>query len=355
MPQDIINKFKDEYGDKAGEKIFYATANKQGRDKETFKKESTNLSDDQLDVAIKEAMNQLSGVVADPLAPETPNPIAPIDPTAGPTGQAPMDACAAISLTPVAPINSGSSGLPETVPGEVVPPMAENTPPAPPINSIVPPVGNVPAPGQPTPNGTLTGLEKDPANPGILNEKKDKENEKAKEKVKEAGKTLPREGNKHMPKAKQVHKSKKDKKEKHKKPWEKFEESVNQYISKTSRKYDIGIGSLENIWKECVEAQAKGEYPRSSRKFWVEVRTKFDKHIDQMFLAEAKSKMTERQNLGMLIEKFLGYVASNRYVEAKPLVKQMAESCVKSMVSDRKVDYQKALAEEISKKIREAK
>lgn len=35
--KDIINKFKKQYGKKKGEKVYYATANKQGRNPETFK------------------------------------------------------------------------------------------------------------------------------------------------------------------------------------------------------------------------------------------------------------------------------------------------------------------------------
>jgi hypothetical protein len=35
---EVLNKFKDQYGDKAGEKVYYATANKQDRDPETFEK-----------------------------------------------------------------------------------------------------------------------------------------------------------------------------------------------------------------------------------------------------------------------------------------------------------------------------
>lgn len=34
----VLNKFKDQYGDEAGEKVYYATANKQDRDPETFEK-----------------------------------------------------------------------------------------------------------------------------------------------------------------------------------------------------------------------------------------------------------------------------------------------------------------------------
>ena len=41
-----MDKMKDQYGDKEGEKVYYATANKQGRDEKTFKKESIELLDD---------------------------------------------------------------------------------------------------------------------------------------------------------------------------------------------------------------------------------------------------------------------------------------------------------------------
>lgn len=38
MPGKIIKKFQDEYGAMQGKNIYYATANKQGRDPETFEK-----------------------------------------------------------------------------------------------------------------------------------------------------------------------------------------------------------------------------------------------------------------------------------------------------------------------------
>ncbi len=41
MPEAIIKKFQKEYGAKKGKQVFYATANKQGRDSETFKKKKT--------------------------------------------------------------------------------------------------------------------------------------------------------------------------------------------------------------------------------------------------------------------------------------------------------------------------
>jgi hypothetical protein len=37
MPTAIIREFQKEYGKKHGKEVFYATANKQGRDPETFK------------------------------------------------------------------------------------------------------------------------------------------------------------------------------------------------------------------------------------------------------------------------------------------------------------------------------
>lgn len=40
MPKNIIRKFQKRYGKKRGKSIYYATANKQGRDPETFRKES---------------------------------------------------------------------------------------------------------------------------------------------------------------------------------------------------------------------------------------------------------------------------------------------------------------------------
>ena len=38
MPEDIIKDFQKEYGKEKGKRVYYATANKQGRDPETFKK-----------------------------------------------------------------------------------------------------------------------------------------------------------------------------------------------------------------------------------------------------------------------------------------------------------------------------
>jgi len=41
MPKEIIKKFQKRYGKKRGKQIYYATAEKQGRDPETFHKEWT--------------------------------------------------------------------------------------------------------------------------------------------------------------------------------------------------------------------------------------------------------------------------------------------------------------------------
>lgn len=40
MPEHIIKKFQKQYGKKKGKQIFYATAAKQKRNPETFKKEA---------------------------------------------------------------------------------------------------------------------------------------------------------------------------------------------------------------------------------------------------------------------------------------------------------------------------
>ena len=40
MPEKIIKKFQKKYGKKKGKAVYYATAAKQGRNLETFKKKS---------------------------------------------------------------------------------------------------------------------------------------------------------------------------------------------------------------------------------------------------------------------------------------------------------------------------
>lgn len=52
MPQKIISQFQKQYGAKKGKQVFYATANKQGRDKETFKKKSKPSRGDGLSKAM---------------------------------------------------------------------------------------------------------------------------------------------------------------------------------------------------------------------------------------------------------------------------------------------------------------
>ena len=44
MPEKIIKKFQKKYGKKKGKKIFYATAKKQGRNPETFKKKKKRVT-----------------------------------------------------------------------------------------------------------------------------------------------------------------------------------------------------------------------------------------------------------------------------------------------------------------------
>lgn len=53
MPKDIIKKFQDKYGKEKGKRIYYATAQAQGRDPETFKKESI---ESRLDMIIEDTM-----------------------------------------------------------------------------------------------------------------------------------------------------------------------------------------------------------------------------------------------------------------------------------------------------------
>jgi hypothetical protein len=368
MPKHIEDKFKDQYGADKGEAIFHATANAQGRSHKTFKKES-NM---QLDELEKEFDEEMAGLLngkgpfenqiptSTPVDASAPAPVATADVVISgdiaPTG-APM--------TTPAPSPTPAPGLPEVVPGAVVPPAATHiTPEAPmappiaevpplapevpvvpevgatPIAPIVPPIGEKPIETEAPPEG------------GPLMEKKKKEGA-----PKVAQGSPKNDGSSTTKPSKQVHADKKDREEgrkpKHKPDWKKFDESVNLYIAKTSRTSDIGVNTLEKMWNECVEEQSKGEYARSSRKFWLEVKSKFDRKVNNIFLQEAKKKMTERQKLSVAIEGFLENVAKDKYVEAKANVKEMVNSCVNSMISDRKVQYQKALAEEIAKKVRE--
>lgn len=274
------------------------------------------------------------------------------------------------ALVTPAPSPTPAPGLPETVPGEVVPPVALDHPassaPITPIatlsgpgptDAVVPPVpgasdvGGLPPVVPPVVPDDITKEAPPEGNP-LMEKKTKKDNLKQ---VKQAGAVTDRADNKHMPPAKKVEKVK-TKYDRKKEDWKKFDESVNAYITKTSRNCDIGVNSLEKIWKECVESQEKSKtHPRSTRSFWLEVRSNFDRKINEIFLQEAKKKMTERQKMNASIESFLEHVAKDKYVEAKAIVKEMVGSCVNSMISERKVQYQKNLAEEIAKKVREAK
>jgi len=345
MPEDIIADFEKQYPGK-GEEMYYKTANAQGRNKETFKKESTMepKSLEQLEKELDEEMAQLEGVVIS------------IDPQGGAGGEG----CEVGELVPpmeapvISSLPTAGAGLPETAPGEVVPSMGGL-----PIGSETAPIEVSGPIGEEPPQEEIPFMEKKESK-----EEKEKRENFLKQ-VKGAGAGKDRKDNKHMPQATKVEVDKKKKAEgkpKHKKPWEtqtenvkKFNESVNLYLAKTSRNSDIGVNSLEKMWNECIESQSKGTHPRSSRKFWVEVRTKFDRKVNEIFLQEAKKKMTERQKMNMAIESFLEHIAKDKYVEAKVQMKEMAASCINSMVSDRKVQYQKTLAEEIAKKVRDSK
>lgn len=335
MPEEIINKFKDQYGDEKGEQIYYATANKQGRNTETFKKEESAMEKEPtLEELEKQLEEELSLIIASPdtapIATDAPIGSEVVPPIAPSTSLVPPIDAPATSVLP-----TPSAGLPETVPGEVVPPAAAPIVPSEPLH-------NDPA---------LTDV---PPEDGPLMEKKDKKDEAAIKQVKGVGAGLDRKENKHMPPATKTEKDK-TKYDRKDKSWKKFDESVNLYIAKTSRNCDIGVGTLDKMWKECIEEQSKGKLERSSRQFWLEVKSKFDKKVNDIFLQEAKTKMTERQKMSVAIESFLEHVATEKYVEAKPFFKEMVESCVKSMISERKSQYQKSLAEEIAKKLKEVK
>jgi len=296
----------------------------------------------ELDKVIDEAMAGLNGSAspaiistpAAPILPPAPTPDCSVGAGASAIGAilgggaiAPQEPSPMISLSPSPIVGNPSGGLPETVPGEVVPPAA----------SGLSPIGSEP-----------------PLEDGPIMEKENKDKEDNLKQVKAAGAGKNRKGNAHMPPAKKIEKDK-NKYDRKNTDWKKFDESVNLYIARTSRNSDIGVNSLEKIWNECVEAQSKGEYSKNTRKFWIEVRTKFDKKVNEIFLQEAKKKMTERQKMNTAIEAFLEHVAKDKYIEAKGQIKEMAQACVNSMISERKVQYQKTLAEEIAKKVREAK
>lgn len=329
MPEDIINKFKDQYGDKKGEQVYYATANKQGRNPETFKKEETIMEKEPtLEELEKSLEEELSLIVAAP----------------APTDQSVVDPIgAAIPPAPLPP-----APLPPTVPpmGAGAPLSGDlvTAPAVPPVAPLSDPLHVDPAALEAPPEG------------GPIMEKKEKDDtkEKAKKQLKAVGAAHNRSGNEHMPPKTKVEKDK-TKYDRKNTDWKKFDESVNAYILKTSRNCDIGVNTLDKMWTECIEEQSKGTLERSSRQFWLEVKSKFDKKVNDIFLQEAKKKMTARQKMSVAIESFLEHVAKDQYVEAKPLVKDMVESCVNSMISERKAQYQKTLAEEIAKKLKEAK
>lgn len=69
MPKDIIKKFQDKYGKEKGKNVYYATANKEGRDPETFKKkEEENTMEDtsilaNTDILTEQQKEALKGII----------------------------------------------------------------------------------------------------------------------------------------------------------------------------------------------------------------------------------------------------------------------------------------------------
>jgi hypothetical protein len=170
------------------------------------------------------------------------------------------------------------------------------------------------------------------------------------------GSTVDRKDNKHLPKGTQVHKPKTKKPQKHKDKdfkKEQLNESVNLYLLKTSRHYNIGVRDLENYWKESKEELLKVRKDTNTRGFWEQVKRTFDNKVNGIFLEEAKRTMSARQKLTGCITKMVDHIMSDRYIEAKEIVKEATSHCLESMICEHKVNYQKQLAEEISKKLKD--
>ena len=79
----------------------------------------------------------------------------------------------------------------------------------------------------------------------------------------------------------------------------------------------------------------------------MEVKHTFDKNLNSMFLSEAKKTFTTRQKLSEAISRFLEMVSTDKYVDAKPIVKEMVQHTLESMITENKDQYQKQLSEEI--------
>lgn len=187
-----------------------------------------------------------------------------------------------------------------------------------------------------------------------LEESKKEEEAKRKKKLEDAKKA--RSGRKPPIPPKKTIKSNVDKskerKQKHPKK-EQFDESVNLYLLKTSRHYNIGVRDLENYWKESKEELLKVRKDTNTRGFWEQVKRTFDNKVNGIFLEEAKRTMSARQKLTGCITKMVDHIMSDRYIEAKEIVKEATSHCLESMICEHKVNYQKQLAEEISKKLKD--
>lgn len=167
---------------------------------------------------------------------------------------------------------------------------------------------------------------------------------------KQKGSVIDRTDNKHLPKGKQVHTPKTLKPPKYK---EKFQESVNVYLMKTSREMNIGMRDLENFWTESKNEILKTRKDTNTRAFWEQVKKNFDTKVNKIFLEEAKKTMTSKKKLSEAITRMIDHISQDKYIEAKEIVREAANHCLESMICERKVHYQKQLAEQLSKKLKE--
>lgn len=127
------------------------------------------------------------------------------------------------------------------------------------------------------------------------------------------------------------------------------------FIQKVEKKTGIPRKTLEHIWNESVKQEKmENKNPKSSKRFWKGVSTRFHNRLDEIEIQEARTVMSERDNLKRGIEQFMNSIAKEDYVGAKENMPSMVDSAWKSLINSKKDYYLRELAKKTQRKAKEA-
>jgi len=129
----------------------------------------------------------------------------------------------------------------------------------------------------------------------------------------------------------------------------KIQES-NELIDRLSAEKGIDETILNDFWEQAKNdqilfAKTKVEKDQSNRNFWVGVKERFMKKVDDLDITEARSIMDARDRFNDASVQFLDALQNNNYIKAKEVFPDIVSAKTDLIINNFKQGYLKNLAQ----------